>query len=142
MKDFIIKRLSTVGNWENVCIPAEIRKNAGERQKRTEKLDNVLNKPKYTLMDFIDFDAYGKIISRRDNWSKYFDAVFLTKNIFTYKMNIILSLRNDVRHGRRLDTVNEIRLRLHCYDVLSQIHEYGNQKTFRHSRLAKKLGLV
>lgn len=57
-------------------------------------------------------------------------------------MTVIQSLRNDVRHGRRLDRVNEIRLKLHCYDILSQIYEVEKPKTFSHSRLAKKIGLV
>ena len=47
--------------------------------------------------------AYGKIITKKDNWKNYFECIFIEKQVLEYKMRIILSLRNDVRHGRVLD---------------------------------------
>ncbi len=142
LRRFIIKRISSVKNWESTCIPAEIRTDASERLKRAQNMDDILNKPSYTLMDYVNFDAYMRIMIRRDNWRNHFEDVFVVKNVFEYKMTVIQSLRNDIRHGRRLDPVNKIRLRLHCYDILAQIYETERPKTFRHSKLAKKLGLV
>lgn len=49
----------------------------------------------------------------------------MVKSVFDHKIMVIQSLRNDVRHGRKLDGVNRIRLRLHCYDILSQVREAG-----------------
>ena len=142
IKDFIIRILSSTNNWENACISADIRKDADARYAQARDMDNVLNKPDYVMMDFVNFDAYEKIITRRDNWQTYFAGVFLLKHVFAYKMDIIRSLRNDIRHGRSLDPVNEIRLRLHCYDILSQIYESDTSKRFQRKRLARKLNLI
>ena len=142
MRDFLIKTLSSTKNWEKSCISNDIRVDAEERHKKAGPMNNVLNKPDYTIIDFVNFDAYEKIITRKDNWEKYFVETFLLKSIFTYKMDIIRSLRNDIRHGREIDPINDIRLRLHCYDVLAQIHEADKSKRFQHKRLAKKLGLL
>lgn len=141
LRGFILRCFSSVENWENACLPPEIRTDAADRLKREQNLANILNKPQYSLMDYVNFDAYMRIIMRRDNWRNHFERVFVARNIFEYKMTVIQSLRNDVRHGRRLNRINEIRLRLHCYDILAQIYEIEKPKTFRHSYLAKKLGL-
>lgn len=125
MKDFLVGRLSRIKDWWDACIPPEIREDASQRHERAKKTNDVLNKPDYRAVDYINFDGYEKIISRKDNWRDHFEEVFLDKPIFEHKMRVILSLRNDIRHGRSLDEINSIRLRLHCYDVLSQIHETG-----------------
>ena len=141
LRGFILRRLEPVENWINVCLPADIRTGAAERLEHEQKMSDVLNKPGYTMMDYVNFDAYMRIIMRRDNWRTYFGDIFVSKSIFEHKMTVIQSLRNDVRHGRRLDHVNEIRLRLHCYDILSQIYE-AEKPSFRRSALARKLGLA
>lgn len=142
IKNVILKEISSEKNWEKMCLPPDVRDDANSKLERTGKLNDLLNKPAYTLMDFVTFDSYERIISRKDNWQKYFEKMFLDIRIFKYKMDIILSLRNDVRHRRHLDIVNEIRLRLHCYDILAQVFESSRPANFKHSKLAKKLGLA
>ena len=142
IKDVIIKRLATAEGWEKSCIPADVREDATERYERTKRLDNVLNKPERDLIDLINFDAYHRIITRKDNWRSHFEEVFLEREVFSYKMRIIQSLRNDIRHGRKIDRVNEIRVRLHCYDILAQVYEAGGRGEFSHDALAEKLGLI
>lgn len=83
LRRFIIRCISSVKNWENACLPQSVMKDASERRKRTQSIDNVLNKPDYTLMDYINFDAYMSIMTRRDNWRNYFESVFLEK-IYSY----------------------------------------------------------
>ena len=141
MKNFIVDRLSSTKDWWNACIPPEIRSDALERYEFAQKTNDVLNKPTYDKVDYLSFDSYGKIMLRKDNWKNYFEAVFIDKTIFDYKMRIIQSLRNDIRHGRPIDKVNSLRLRIHCYDVLSQIHETGPSEGGQRSILAEKLGL-
>ena len=141
VKDFITERLSSTDNWWNACIPPEIRQDTDQRYQRAKKINDVLNKPEYGMIEYLNFDCYERIISRKDNWQKYFEEVFHEKMIFEYKMRIILSLRNDVRHGRSLNHINRIRLRLHCYDILSQIYESGKSDADDHDTLVKKLDL-
>jgi len=125
MRRFVAERLAGVDDWWNACIPPEIREDASKRYRQTKTISNVLNKPDYSVIDYINFDGYEKIISRRDNWKNHFGEVFSDKAIFDYKMRVILSLRNDVRHGRPLNSINSIRIRLHCYDILMLIHNAG-----------------
>ena len=140
MKNFIVEKLSHIENWWNSCIPQEIRKDASQRHERDKKINDVLNKPNYEVIDYINFDGYEKIILRRDNWRDHFERVFLDKTVFGYKMRVVLSLRNDIRHGRGLDEINNTRLRLHCYDILSQIHESMHDGSYNSDALAEKLG--
>lgn len=140
MKDFIVERLSHVKNWWSACVPPEIREDASQRHGRAKKINDVLNKPDYGIVEYLNFDGYEKIISRKDNWRDHFEGVFLDKTIFEYKMRVILSLRNDIRHGRILDEVNSIRLRLHCYDILSQIQETRNSDPGDRQAMMQKLG--
>ncbi len=142
MKKFIVERLSNTKNWWDSCIPPEIRRDASERHADAKKINDILNKPDYGPVDYLNFDSYGKIILRRDNWRNYFESIFVDKMILEYKMRIIQSLRNDIRHGRKVDAVNSIRLRLHCYDIISQIHETGQFDDDQRVSLAKKLGLI
>ena len=141
VKTFIIKRLSDTDNWWNALIPPEIRDDAFNRYMQASNLNDILNKPDYKIEEYLNFDGYEKIMSRRDNWRDYFETVFVEKSVFVYKMHIILSLRNDIRHGRKLDRINRIRLRLHCYDILSQIKESDKQNVCDYNAIAEKLGL-
>ena len=56
-------------------------------------------------------------------------------------MRIILSLRNDVKHGRDLDHINSLRLRIHCYDILSQIYEKDSGLQYDRDSLIANTGL-
>ena len=140
MKDFIVKRLSHVKNWWNACIPPKIREDASQRYQNDKKVNDILNKPDFVMVDYLNFDGYEKIIARQDNWNTYFEDVFLDKSIFLYKMRVLLSLRNDIRHGRTLDEINSIRLRIHCYDILSQIHETIYPDKYDRNAMLQKLG--
>ncbi len=140
MREFLLERFSHVDDWWNACIPPEVREDAARRHENAKKINDVLNKPDYELIDYLNFDGYGRIISRRDNWRNHFEAVFLEKTVFDYKMRVILSLRNDIRHGRRLDEINSTRLRLHCYDVLAQIFEARHSGTDERHAMMVKLG--
>lgn len=118
IRDFVEARLSASGdNWWASRVPAALRQTAAARHKSTRTLDRVLGKPDRAVADYLGFDAYEKIIARRDNWREVFGPVFHDKQVFQYKMRIILSLRNDVMHHKPLDAVNSLRLRLHCYDI-------------------------
>lgn len=140
MRGLITEQLSDVKNWWKACIPHEIGKDATARYESARKLNNVLNKPDYGPIDYLNFDEYERIITKRDNWKKYFEGVFLDKSIFMHKMRVILSLRNDVRHGRLLDEINSIRLRIHCYDVLAQIYESRDTDDADLDAMAHRLG--
>ena len=118
IREFAVERLSASGgDWWASRVPAALRQTAAARHKSTRTLDKVLGKPDRAEADYLGFDAYEKIISRRDNWREIFGPVFQDKPVFQYKMRIILSLRNDVMHHKPLDRINSIRLRLHCYDI-------------------------
>lgn len=141
LREFITERLSNTENWWNACIPPEVREDTTKRYEAAKKSNDLLNKQDYTLMQYLNFDNYGRIIARRDNWRNYFEEVFLEKTLFEYKIRIIQSLRNDVRHARPLNHINRLRLRLHCYDILSQIYESGKPGADGHDVLTKKLDL-
>ena len=141
VRDFMVRSLSGTKNWWKACIPQEIRNHADKRHEDAKKISDVLNKPVYEAWHYINFDGYGKIITKKDNWKNYFECIFIDKQVLEYKMRIILSLRNDVRHGRDLDHINSLRLRLHCYDVLSQIYEKDSSLRYDKDSLVANTGL-
>lgn len=118
IKKFVIDCLSdTYDDWWTTGVTGTMRQQAEVRLDATKTLNKVLGKPDYDRADYLGFDAYGKIIMRRDNWRRVFGPIFHDKPVFQHKMRIILSLRNDVMHNKPLDPVNRLRLRLHCYDI-------------------------
>ena len=141
MRDFMARRLSDTKNWWKACVPQEIRTHAEKRHKDAEKMSDVLNKPVYDVWHYLNFDGYGRIITKKDNWKSYFESIFVERAVFEYKMRVILSLRNDVRHGRDLDHINNLRLRLHCYDILSQIYEKDSSLQYDKDGLIANIGL-
>ncbi len=141
MKGFIVQRFSGTDRWWDQHIPPEVREDAAQRHAAAKKLNDLLNKPEYDMVEYLNFDGYEKIIARKDNWRSHFEPVFLDKTVFVYKMRVIQSLRNDIRHGRDLDSVNWIRLKLHCYDILAQVYESGYEGADDHDTMIKKLGL-
>ncbi len=141
VRDYMVQSLSAADNWWEACIPQEIRADTDARYQRAKKIDDVLNKQDYEITEYLNFDSYEKIILKRDNWKNYFECVFRDETIFRYKMHMLLSLRNDIRHGRKLNRVNQLRLRLHCYDVLSQIYEFYRRDKAEHDAMRAMLGL-
>lgn len=141
LRNFIVERLSSVEGWEGACLPGDVRRAAEQRHQHEKKMNDVLNKPDHSMFDYVNFDAYERIITRRDNWRNHFEPVFRRKDVFSYKMEIIRSVRNDARHARDLDYVNRLRLRLHCYDIISQIYE-SQRPNFRRASLKRKFGLA
>lgn len=118
IREFVVDRLSSAdGNWWTSRVPAALRQAAAARHASTRTLDRVLGKPDRAEADYLGFDAYEKIIARRDNWREVFGPVLHDKPVFQHKMRVVLSLRNDVMHHKPLDLINSLRLRLHCYDV-------------------------
>ena len=118
IREFVVGRLSLAhGDWWTSRVPAALREAAAARHASTRTLDRVLGKPDRAEADYLGFDAYEKIVARRDNWREIFGAIFQDKPVFQHKMRVILSLRNDVMHHKPLDLINSLRLRLHCYDV-------------------------
>ena len=141
LRNFIVETLSSVKDWEKVCLPGDIRKDAEQRHQHEKKMSDVLNKPARSMFDYVNFDAYERIVTRRDNWRNHFEPVFRRRDVFSYKMEVIRSVRNDARHARGLDNVNRLRLRLHCYDIISQIYE-SQRPNFRRASLKRRFGLA
>ena len=118
IKKFVVGCLSNAyDDWWASGVTGAMRQQAEARLDATKTLNKVLGKPDHSRADYLGFDAYGKIIMRRDNWRRVFGPIFHDKPVFQHKMRIILSLRNDVMHNKPLDPINRLRLRLHCYDI-------------------------
>ncbi len=142
LRNFVVERLSNADNWWTACIPQHVRAAADDRFRRAQKANNYLNKPDFDVTDYLNFDDYESIITKKDNWKKHFADVFIDERVFRHKMDTLLSLRNDVMHGRTLNQINKLRLRLHCYDLLSQIHENPKQeRRIENDDLLRMLGL-
>lgn len=128
IREFVVGRLSAAhGDWWTSRVPAALRQNAASRHASTKALNRVLGKPDHAEADCLGFDAYEKIIARRDNWREIFGPILHDKPVFQHKMRIILSLRNDVMHHKPLDRINSIRLRLHCYDIAALMAGAGDE---------------
>ena len=128
IKKFVVARLSDAyDDWWMSGVTSTLRQHAEARHKATKTLNKVLGKPDYGRADYLGFDAYGKIILRRDNWRRVFGPIFHDKPVFQHKMRIILSLRNDVMHNKPLDPINRLRLRLHCYDIALLMADAGDE---------------
>ena len=118
--------LSSDENWWDTKVQQDVREAVELRLSKGDKLNKTLDKLEYDKIDFLDFDDYQKIITKQDNWKNYFEKIFASKEDFTYKMNVLRSLRNDLQHNRDIDEKNRNRFKIFCDDLFSLMDEFQN----------------
>lgn len=111
-----IKILAHDPNWWKQRVPEDVRTNAEKRKKKNESQWSRIEGGK-PLINFIDFTDYGKIITRKDNWSEIFRSIFENKEELLSKLKELEPIRNTIMHSRNLTEKQVKRLELYSDDL-------------------------
>jgi len=109
-------------NWWTERIPNDVRSRAEDRKSKNETLWPWSNES-HDLINFVDFNDYIKIITRRDNWREIFGNIFKEQTILAAKLKELDPIRNAIAHSRPLNSNDRIRLKLHAQDLISCIEQ-------------------
>ena len=114
VRAIIEERLAKVSsNWWHIRIPEDVRLRAEERQKKAGS--------GLSLIYYVDFPDYLKIIRRKDNWRDAFAAVFRDPEWVSVKLRELEPIRNALAHSRPLPPGSLDRLRVNGKDIFSRI---------------------
>ena len=108
--------------WWTERIPKDVRSRAEDRKSRDETLWPWSNKS-HDLINFVDFNDYIKIITRRDNWREIFVNIFKDQALLIAKLKELDPIRNTIAHSRPLSSNDRMRLKLHAHDLISCIDQ-------------------
>lgn len=130
LRKCIQKKLSDYStNWWKERIPRDVRANAARRKMKNEAQWPWYKKSELSLIHYVDFTDYQKIITKRDNWRAKFKTIFKDKVILTAKLRELEPIRNAIAHNRMLGEVEQSRLELHALDIITLIdHDDSNAK--------------
>ncbi|MHA1973244.1 MAG: Swt1 family HEPN domain-containing protein [Candidatus Hodarchaeales archaeon] len=107
-------------NWWKERIPSDIRETAEKRKTTNENLYPWTN-TNSELIQYIDFNDYLKIITRKDNWREVFSNIFQDKDLITAKLKELDPIRNAIAHSRPISKSDQVRLNLIADDLLTCI---------------------
>jgi hypothetical protein len=122
LRFFIGETLQTAlgTNWWKQTVPQDVRANC---ENRKPKGKTSTGEDDYPLLYYADFDDYYKIITKKDNWRRYFSRTFGPDEAWI-KTKLLLELgpiRNDIAHNRELSREAPQRLRDVTKEILSRM---------------------
>ena len=101
-------------------IPNDIRRKAEQRM-RNENGQTSKNSTSNSILDFLNFSDYVKIICDDANWNKYFSTVFPSKFWIQERLSEIVRIRNTIVHSRKPTQVAEMKLNLYTNEIVDLI---------------------
>jgi hypothetical protein len=130
LRQLIEKELSATSpaSWWKQRIPSDVRIKAEDRKLAQDKLWPWYDSNSTSLMFFLDFNDYAKIIDRSDNWRDAFLKVFVDKTLILAKLRELDPIRKEIAHNRELGKRERARLELLSEDVLVAIRRHSGLK--------------
>ena len=93
-----------------------------EQRMRSENKWNTHNSISNSILDFLNFSDYVKIICGDTNWNKYFSRVFPSKFWIEERLSEIGKIRNTIMHSRKPTQVAEMKLNLYTNEIVELIY--------------------
>lgn len=125
LRQVIEKEIAAITpNWWKQRIPDDVRDNAEKRKNAHDNLWPWYASTADSLMSFLDFNDYGKIIARSDNWKDVFAKIFSDKELIQAKLRELDPIRKAVAHNRDLDSRDLARLQVDAGDIMTAVDKY------------------
>jgi len=122
LRQCIEKRLSAVSeSWWAKRVPEEQRNRAERRRARRENVWPWLDAGEHSIVEYLDFPDYAKIILEPANWKEAFSAVFADEDALRVKLRELEPIRVDIAHARVLTDAHRRRLETYAEDLLAAI---------------------
>jgi hypothetical protein len=129
IRKFIEIELSeSTPQWWKQRIPGDVKTNAEERKEKDEKR-KIWDFKEQSLISYIDFTDYEKIITQKNNWNDIFRDVFHDKVAISGKLKAIEPIRNTISHTRNLDPHEIKQLKFYSEEILKSISYYLEHKS-------------
>jgi hypothetical protein len=124
LRVFIESKLAKLSNkWWKERIPEDVKLRAEERKKSSIALYPWNDKADLSLIHYVDFTDYLKIISRKDNWKDAFAKYFKDIILLSSKLKELEPIRNSIAHFRPIRKTQETKLKLYSKEILDCISE-------------------
>ena len=132
LRNIIESELSEITKqWWKQRVPQDVRDNAKRKKEKNAKI-GVSSTSNHTLISYIDFPDYEKIITRVDNWSDTFQYIFKDKISLSGKLRDLQLIRNSVSHMRDITKEEKQTLTLSHNSIVYAIKYYKkNQKKIK-----------
>jgi hypothetical protein len=126
LRQLIEKELSATNSssWWRQRIPDDVRTKAEDRKSAQDRLWPWYDAASTSIMSFVDFNDYAKIIDKSDNWREVFAKVFVDKPLILAKLRELDPIRKAIAHNRDLAAREKARLELLTEDILLAINRY------------------
>ncbi len=122
LRRFIEESLAQVSkNWWKERIPLDVQEKANNRRDKSDSPWPWIKSQKESLISFIDFPDYSKIIQRRDNWNNVFVTTFKDEGVIVSKLKELEDIRNKIAHMRSLSVQESTTLRLYADKIRKAI---------------------
>jgi hypothetical protein len=120
LREFISKELSKITPyWWTQRVPPDVCQRAEERKAKNESLWPWHQKKELSLIYYIDFPDYIKIISRKDNWKEVFVLIFRDKEAISTKLRELEPIRNDIAHSREISIQAGKKLEIYAEEIIA-----------------------
>ena len=114
----IVGKLSALTpEWWMQRVPDDVRSNAERRKVARESMWPWHEGQDLSLIHYVDFADYSKIICRKDNWREVFSGTFGDLELLRAKLRELEPIRNDVAHVRELTQTARDKLRVYSRDL-------------------------
>jgi hypothetical protein len=116
-------RLSAITpTWWMDRVPVQIRSRAEGWKARRDHVWPWLTGGDYSVVEYLGFPDYARIILEPGNWNQAFSVVFTDKASLEVKLRELEPIRTDLAHSRRLTPANHRRLATYSADILAAIN--------------------
>src|SRR3989441_5968606 len=114
----IVGKLSALTpEWWMQRVPDDVRLNAERRKAARQSMWPWHEGQDLSLIHYVDFADYSKIICRKDNWREAFSGTFGNPELLRAKLRELEPIRNDVAHTRDLTQTARDKLRVYSRDL-------------------------
>lgn len=120
LREFISKELSKrIPDWWVQRVPLDVRQLAEGRKAKNENLWPWHQEKDLSLMYYVDFPDYIKIITRKDNWKEVFAPIFRDKESISTKLKELEPIRNDIAHSREISVQAGKKLEIYAREIIA-----------------------
>jgi len=124
LRVFIQKQLERVSsNWWRERVPHDVQERAERRKRQNETQWPWHEDRNLSLIHYVDFADYAKIITKRNNWNEVFKHFFKHRDAIAVKLRELEPIRNAIAHSRELTTAQLRKLELTAYEIVTCIKQ-------------------
>lgn len=124
LREFISKELSKITpDWWIQRVPSDVRQRAEDRKAQSEKLWPWHLEKDLSLIYYVDFPDYIKIITRKDNWKDIFAPIFRDKDAVSTKLRELEPVRNNIAHSRETSTHAREKLEIYAREIIAAMQK-------------------